>query len=66
MERLLLPPSLSLSNCCPQCNSTALARIHRRWWMRLLSQSRFYYCRECGTKFLSLNRHPALPAIHHP
>ena len=32
------------------CDESDLVRIHRTWWMRLVSSKRLYECRGCGAR----------------
>lgn len=38
---------------CPVCHSRAARRVSRKWWMRLISHSRYYSCSYCSSRFLT-------------
>ncbi len=35
------------------CDERELVRIHRTWWMRLMSSKRLYECRGCGARLFA-------------
>ncbi len=38
---------------CPVCHNRTARRISRKWWMRLMSHSRYYSCSYCSSRFLT-------------
>jgi len=38
---------------CLNC-SQALRRVHRKRWMQLIPFSRYYFCKNCNTKFFRI------------
>jgi 2-dehydropantoate 2-reductase len=39
---------------CPSCQAGKIMRATRQGWMRKLPQSRYYYCRKCRARFLTV------------
>jgi 2-dehydropantoate 2-reductase len=39
---------------CPSCHEGKVMRATRQGWMRKLPRSRYYYCRQCRTRFLTV------------
>ena len=39
---------------CRRCAHEVLLRVHRVWWMRLISSSRLYRCDRCHDEYLVL------------
>ncbi|MDZ7293829.1 MAG: hypothetical protein ONB14_00230 [candidate division KSB1 bacterium] len=39
---------------CPVCSHRAARRISRKWWMRLIRNSRYYSCSSCSSRFMVL------------
>lgn len=42
---------MSVHACCPACRSFGLARVHRRWWRRILQLSPLWQCLDCEHRF---------------
>lgn len=37
---------------CPICKSISSRRVERKWWMRLIPESKNYLCKRCHSKFI--------------
>ena len=41
---------------CPECQKGKIERLRRKYWMRMVPQSKLYRCDACQTRFLTVGR----------
>ena len=45
---------------CPKCRDIWYDRIYRKYWMRLIPGTKYYYCSRCRSKFMIIFGRSAL------